>query len=380
MKRSMKVAALIAAVAIAGAGCGSDEEETAESGTQQAEQAAEPAIKSSKAVGQTRGPAGESPTPTSDLKLTADEVAKVKAEKATAALVWHTSSDFVSAVQRGAEEEFGRLGIEVTSTTDAGFDAGKQKSDIETVLAKKPDVMLTLPVDPVATAAAYRDANEAGTEIVLLSNVPKGFKHDEDYIALLTDDLFQMGKQAADALAASMDGQGKVGYVFHDADYYVTNQRDQAFKKTIEANYPEMEIVAEQGIADPAKAEDVANAMLTRNPGLGGIYVTWSEPAEGVLTALRNAGSADTKLVTLDLSEPVGLDMARDGAVAAIVADRAYDLGKAMATAAAYGVLDKPAPEFVVAPAVTVTKANLRQGWQDSLRQDPPKTVLDALG
>jgi ribose transport system substrate-binding protein len=288
-------------------------------------------------------------------------------------------SDFTNAVTQGAKEEFARLGVKIVATTDANFDAARQKSDIETVMAKKPSAIITLPVDPATAASALRPAVKAGTKVVLLSNVPQGFQHGKDYVSLVTDDLFEMGHQAADALAAAIGGKGKVGYVFHDADYYVTNQRDEAFKKTIEENYPDIQIVAEQGIADPNKAEDIANAMITKNPDLDGVYVTWAEPAEGFLSALRAAGNDRTKIVTLDLSEPAGLDLARGGHVAALVADQAYELGRAMAAAAAYGLIGKDAPEFAVAPAVTVTKDNLTDGWQQSLHREPPKAVLDAL-
>jgi ribose transport system substrate-binding protein len=337
-------------------------------------------VKSSKTLGATTGPAGETATPTSALTLTPDEIAKVKSGNHTAALVWHQSSDFVTAVTRGAQDEFKVLGIKVVATTNANFDAGKQKSDIETVEAKKPDAMLSLPVDPVATASAYKAAAKNGTKIVLLSNVPKGFVQGKDYVSVVTDDLFQMGKHAADALAAAIGDKGNIAYFFHDAQYYVTNQRDQAFKKTIEGNYPNVKIVASQGIADPNKAEDQANGILLKNPDLSGTYVTFSQPpAEGVLSSLRNNGNTKAKLVSLDLDEPLALDMARGKNVAAIVADRAYELGQAMAKAAAYGILGKKAPAFVVAPAITITKANLVQGYQASLHQNPPKSVMDAL-
>ena len=159
----------------------------------------------------------------------------------------------------------------------------------------------------------------------------------------------------------------------------MTNQRDNAFKATIESDYPDISIVAKQGIADPARAQDIAQALLLKNPDLDGIYVTWAEPAEGVLAALRAAGNKHTKIVTLDLSEPVALDMVKGGNVVAIVADKAYELGRAMATAAGYGLIGKPAPAFVVAPVLTVTKDNVAQGWQESLHRDAPKSILDAL-
>jgi ribose transport system substrate-binding protein len=327
---------------------------------------------------ETTGPNGEKAVPSTTLTLDQAEIDKLKSGKYTAALLWHTSSDFVTAVTAGATDAFNSYGIEVVATTDAGFDAARQKNDVETIMAKKPSVILVLPLDPVTSAEALRPAVEAGTKIVLLSNQPKGFTHGKDYVSIVTDDLFQMGKQAADVLAEALGKKGKIAWIFHDAQYYVTNQRDNAFKTTIQSSYPEMQIVAEQGLADPARAEEIAQALLLKHPDLDGIYVTWAEPAEGVLAALRAAGNAKTKIVTLDLSEPVALDMVKGGNVAGIVADKAYELGRAMATAGAYGLLGKEAPSFVIAPAITVTKANVAEGWKESLHRDAPKTVLDS--
>src|SRR6185436_3060795 len=137
-----------------------------------------------------------------------------------------------------------------------------------------------------------------------VDNAPKGFVQGKDYVTIVSDDLFQMGEKAADAMAAAIGGKGKVGYLFHDSNFYVTNQRDGAFKQTILDKYKDIEIVAEMGLADPAKAEDIINAFMIKNPDLDAVYVTWAEPAEFVLAALRNGGNTHTKIVTLDLSEP----------------------------------------------------------------------------
>ena len=331
------------------------------------------------ALAQTMGPSGEKATPSSSVVVPSSMESKVKSGKYTAALLWHEQSDFVNAVTAGATDEFSRLGIKVVATTSAGFDAAKQRSDIETSLAKKPSIILSLPLDPVTSAAAFEEAKDDGVKLVFLSNLPSGYQHPRDYAAIVTDDLFQMGKQAADALAASMGKRGTVGWIYHDAAYYVTNQRDNAFKTTVENDYPNISIVAEQGISDPARAEDIANAMLLKNPDLGGIYVTWAGPAEGVLAALRANGNKKTKIVTLDLSEPIALDMVRGGNVVAIVADEAYELGRAMAAAAIRDLLGETTPPFVVAPAITITAKNVAEGWQESLRVDPPKSVMAAM-
>ena len=331
------------------------------------------------AAAQTVGPSGEAAMPTSAITVDDVQAADLQAKHLKAALLWHDQSDFVNAVTAGASDEFARLGIEVVATTSAGFDSAKQLADVETTLALKPDIILSLPLDPVASAAAFAKARDAGAKLVFLSNLPQGYKQPDDYAAIVTDDLFQMGKQAADILAASMGGKGTVGWIFHDASYYVTNQRDNAFKTTIEKDYPDMKIVAEAGISDPARAEEIANAMLLQNPDLGGIYVTWAGPAEGVLAALRANGNKTTKVVTLDLSEPIALDMVKGGNVAGIVADEAYELGRAMADAGARAVLGVENPPFIVAPALSVTKDTVAEGWQKSLHKEAPQSVLDAL-
>ncbi|MDX6486397.1 MAG: ribose transport system substrate-binding protein, partial [Gaiellaceae bacterium] len=75
--------------------------------------AAGPPIPSSKTLGSTHGPAGEKASPTSALKLTAAEIAKVKKGNYTAALVWHQTSDFEAAVTAGARDTFKQLGIKI---------------------------------------------------------------------------------------------------------------------------------------------------------------------------------------------------------------------------------------------------------------------------
>lgn len=330
------------------------------------------------AFAQTYGPGGETATPTSGVTLSEADIAALSGQNYRAALLWHTSSDFINAVSAGASDEFARAGVSVVVTTDAGFDTAKQRSDIETALTANPDVILALPLDPITSAEAFREAVENDVKLVFLSNVPAGYDHGYDYAAIVTDDLFEMGKQAADTLAAAIGGQGTVGWIFHDATYYVTNQRDNAFKTTIENDYPGIEIVAQQGITDPARAEELASAMLLQNPELDGIYVTWAEPADGVLAALRGAGNSHTKIVTLDLSEPIALDMVRGGNVVGIVADEAYELGRAMAAAGLKALLGETVPAFLVAPAVTVTADNVAEGWVRSLNREAPQSVLGA--
>jgi ribose transport system substrate-binding protein len=327
----------------------------------------------------TVGPNGETPTPVSSLTLTDDDVAKLKAGNYTAAQLWHTSSQFVQAVQSGAAAEFARLGIKVVATTNANMDAGTQANQVQTAMVSKPNVIVGLPVDPTSAAQAFQPAVNAGTKLVFLSNVPKGYTYGKEYTSIVTDDLYDMGKRAAEALGNALGGKGEVGIVFYNAQYYVTNQRDAAFRTTLQKEFPNIKIVAEQGFSDPSNSTAIASAMLTQHPNLAGVYTSWAQPAEGVLSALRTVGNTKTKVVTLDIDDPVIVDMATGGSTVALVADQAYDVGKGMADAAAYALLGKQAPAFAVAGAITITKDTIAQGYQQSLHTDVPAAVQKVL-
>ncbi len=384
MKR-IAIAASVVTMALVLAACSDSTEssdassaETAVEETTSVEESAEPA-ESGVIETMTVGVNGETATPCVDVTLTQEQKDTLNAGDYTAALLWHASADFTNAVNSGAKDTFSELGIEIIAEADAEFDIAKQKSNVETALAKNPSVILSLPFDPVASAAAFQPAVDQGVKLVFLSNTPEGYTAGNEFVTVVTDDLFNMGKGAADALAASIGDSGDIGFIYHDAEYYVTNQRDQAFKATIEKDHPGINIVAEEGLADPAKAQEVAQAMLTKNPDLAGIYVTWAQPAEGVLAALRAAGNTSTKIVTLDLSEPMALDMAQGGNTVALTADKAYDLGGCMATAGALGLLGESVEPFLIVPALTVTKENLETGWEESLRRPLPENVKAAL-
>ena len=338
-------------------------------------------IEDSQPLGTTRGPHGEASTPTSALELTPADIARMRAGHYTVALVWHENSDFTRAVTAGARAMFDRLGIEIVSESEADFDAAKQRANVESAMARKPSAMVTLPVDATILAPTYKAVARQGTKIVLLSVVPDGMTQGEDYVNVVTDDLFEMGRRAADALAAAVGDHGEIAYFFRDDDSYVTNQRDQAFLKTITATYPGIKVAEKVGIADPDRAQEQANAVFVRHPNLDGVYVTFAQPpGEGVLAALRANGNTKTHLVTIDLSEPMALDLARGGNTFALVADRAYEIGDALAKSVAYGLLGKDAPPFVVVPAMTITRSNLAAGYHASLHRDPPASVTEALG
>jgi ribose transport system substrate-binding protein len=300
------------------------------------------------------GPYGEKPTPADEIKLTDAELEEIKGMNATAAIVMHYGGDDWSRAQIDAlQTRFEEMGIEVIATTDADFDPGKQVSDIETVLAKNPDIIISIPTDPVATADAYRKARAQGVELVFMDNVPKDFEQGKDYTSVVSADNYGNGVAAAHLMASNIGGEGKIGAIFHAADFFVT-----------------------QDFA--SQAEEAASAMLTKNADLDGIWAVWDVPAEGVLAAARNGGRTDLNVTTIDLGTTVAIELASGGIVKGLGSQRPYDQGITEANLAGYALLDKEAPPYVALPALPVTGDNVLDAWKEVYNQEPPEQVKEA--
>ena len=299
----------------------------------------------------------------------------------TAALVWHEMSEYTNAVDRGAQDEFARLGIEVVGQTDAGFDAARQKSDVETVMAKKPSIILSLPVDPATAAAVYKPALEAGVKLAFVDNSPTGYVQGKDYVTIVSDDLFQMGKKAGDAMAAALGNKGKVGYIFHDADFYVTNQRDGAFKATIEQDYPGHEDRRRGGHGRPGPGRgnraghadpEPRSRRHLRHLGRAGAQSCSRRSARPATPTPRSSRSISTS--------PPRSTWCKGGNVAAIVADEAYDIGRTAARAAAGSAARQERPRRSSSvDSLAVTKDNVARGLAAVAQQGRAASVADAV-
>lgn len=328
------------------------------------------------------GPNGEAPSPASVVTLSDDELAKVKGMHATAAIVLHYGgNDWSRAQVEGLKAEFAALGIDVIAVTDAGFKPETQVANIETVMAKKPSIIVSIPVDPVSEAGAYKKAAEAGVKLVFMDNVPKGLVAGKDYVSVVSADNYGNGVAAGLLMAKFLKGKGNIGAVFHAADFFVTKQRYQGFQKAI-SEFPEIKIIEAQGIAGPdfsGDADKVASAMMTAHPNIDGIWAVWDVPAEGVISAARSSGKDNLVVTTEDLGENVAINMAQGGYVKGLGAQRPYDQGVTEAKLGAYGLLGKRAPDYVALPSLAVTKDSLTEAWKAVYHTDPPADVTSSM-
>lgn len=329
------------------------------------------------------GPNGETPSGFETTEVSDADLATIKAGKFTAAIVMHYGgNDWATAQVEGLKSEFARLGIEVVAVTDADFKPEKQVSDIETVMALKPDIIISIPTDPVATAAAYKKASAAGIKLVFMDNVPAGMVGGKDYVSVVSADNKGNGVVSAHLMAKALNGTGKIGLIFHDADFFVTKQRYEGFKETL-SQYPDITVVEEKGIGGPDFAGDAqaaATALLTKHPDLDGIWGVWDVPAEGIMAAAREAGRTDLKIATQDLGTNVAIQLAKNELIVGLGAQRPFDQGIAEARLGALAKIGKTGlPIFVAMGALPVSHDNVLEAWKTVYSVDAPAVVKDAF-
>jgi len=323
------------------------------------------------------GPNGEEAVHADEIELTEEEKDEIRDGDYTAAISFHYhGNDWSSSQEEGLRDTFADLGIEVITVTDADFSVEQQVSNIEDIISLDPDILVSLPTDTISTADAYRRASEAGIGIVFMDNVPNGFTAGEDYISTVSADNYGNGVIAAELLGEALGGEGEIGTVFHDEEYFVTNQRYDAFLTTMEEEYPGIEIVTEQGFSDENMGAELADVILTQYPTIDGIFAHWDIPAEGVLSSL-NASGSDAALTTIDLGNTIALEIA-EGNVVGLGAQMPYDQGVAEANLAAYSLLGKETPPYVAVPAKRVDQSNILEAYEDVYKTEAPEWLLEA--
>jgi ribose transport system substrate-binding protein len=374
-------AALVTTVALAG--CASTGDTIARTTPQRGYPPAQQALAALAGKVLAEGPNGEPPASASSVTLSPQEIEQVRAKKATAAIVMHYTGDgWTDSQIAGLRQQFGELGIEVIAVTDAGFQPDKQVSNIETVLARKPDIIVSIPADPVATASAYRQAAAAGVKLVFMDNVPQGMQAGRDYVSAVSADNVGNGVVAAHLMADALGGKGEIGVVYHEADFKVTRQRLQGFEDTIARDYPDIHIVDRKGVTGPdfaGQAQAGATAMMVKHQDLAGIWGVWDVPTEGIIAAARAIDRTNLAITTEDLGSNVAIALASRQYVTGLGAQRPFDQGVTEAKLAAYALIGKQAPPYVALDALPVTHDNVLDAWREVYRSDPPEQVVQSF-
>ena len=75
---------------------------------------------------------------------------------------------------RGITDGPARCGGEVVAAANPDLPVEKQIGQIDGMILLRPDAIISIPVDDVATAASYKKVQQAGSKLIMMDNVPAG--------------------------------------------------------------------------------------------------------------------------------------------------------------------------------------------------------------
>ena len=217
---------------------------------------------------------------------------------------------FFTQMNEGAEEAAKAAGCDL-SIANANNDSAKQGSDIENFVSQGVTGIIVVAIDVNGVAPAVKAARDAGIKVVAIdAELKEGTI--ETFVGV---DNQKAGAQAADWAIEAGLAEGNSYGVVNARSSFIQNQREDSFRKAIDAAGAE-HTQSVNGDNVQEKAATAAQNLVTAQADLDFIYTT-GEPATVGATAALDAG-AKTKIVGWDLTKEViaGID---SGLVAAVV-------------------------------------------------------------
>jgi len=189
------------------------------------------------------------------------------------------------------KEEAEKRGIKLIYT-DASGDTAKQVSDVEDIIAQKPDYICIAPREYDGLAPALQACKKAGIPVLLLDRDAKG-EAGVDYKTLICADFIYEGRTCAEQLVKQFgtDKQVNVVQITGTPGSSVAIDRQKGFEEEI-AKYPNFKIISTQnGEFTRSIAQKVMeNVIQAEGDKIMAVYGHDDECALGAIQALKAAG------------------------------------------------------------------------------------------
>ena len=216
------------------------------------------------------------------------------------------TNPFRIAETQSIRDEAEKVGVEKLIVTNAASQISKQNSDIQDMLAQGAEVLIVAPLNADGLEPAFQAAADENVPVFLIDREVTA-KPCESYITFMGSNFVRQGQQAADLLAEATNEEAQVAILEGTPGASVTTDRQNGFVDQLEAEYPDMEVVASQ-TANFIRTEGqtVMEQLLQSNPDLTAVYAHNDEMALGAVQAIRDAGKEpgkDIKIVSIDGTE-----------------------------------------------------------------------------
>ena len=238
--------------------------------------------------------------------------------------VIHPWYDVVAQGAAFAVEEYAQQGIKINVVWDQPpqADVADQNARIEANIGRAPDGLAVACLDRATNVQLMNEAVKAGINVINFNSFC-----DDAFPFIGPKSSEQDGFDLGQYLAEQLGGKGKIAILSGSLTASDHVERITGFKKALEA-YPEMEIVFEQPDDDILEnAVSLTENMLQAHPDIAGIFGSNASNPIGAARAVKNAGLSG-KVVIVGMDDlPEAVDFVCDGTIAALKAQRQWDMG-----------------------------------------------------
>lgn len=201
------------------------------------------------------------------------------------------------------------LGVQTYYEGTTEYEAQAQLEVFDNILAKNPTGIYLSPINAEPFVEPIQRAMEQGVIVATFASDSP----DSGRPIYITSDNVNEGTFAAHQMAQDMGGKGKVmtltnpGQTNHDI-------RTDTFVAVIEAEYPDIEVVAQEvSKQDPDASYTAVMTVAQMHPDLGGVFMPEANSGMGAARAAVELGSG-LRVLCCDVNETI-LDMIKAGEI-----------------------------------------------------------------
>jgi ribose transport system substrate-binding protein len=273
---------------------------------------------------------------------------------------------WLAAITENAQEAADELDDVELVLLEGTNDSAAQVSQVEQLIAEDPDALIILPHEGGPLTPVAQEAMNAGIPVI---NVDREFESPTAYRTWIGGDNYGIGVSAGNYFAEQLDCEGNVVEIQGLAGISVTEQRSAGFADTIEDLCGDgIQIVAQQP-ADflPDLGLEVMETILQQQDDIDAVYTHDDDMAEGVVSAIENAGREDEMFLTGAGGSAAAMEQIQAGGLFKAtflynpsMSASAVRLARLIALGQGLEELAEPeVPSYIELPATTVTAENV---------------------
>jgi ribose transport system substrate-binding protein len=235
-----------------------------------------------------------------------------------------TGDNFYITMQCAVEATAKQLGATVKTQGPQKFDASLQTPIVQAVVASKPDALIIAPTDVSAMQQPIKQAVDQGIKVVLVDTT---LKDPSVAVSAIASDNIGGGKAAFDAIKKIAPGGGKVLVIDNQPGISTSQARTDGFDQAVETDSSYVSVGVQYVQNDTAKAAQIVNSALQKDPDIVAIFATNIFGAQGAATGVRQAGKqGKVKIVGFDAG-PEQVKALQDDTIQALIAQQPGTIG-----------------------------------------------------